>query len=85
MENIAKISKIYYESIKDKHAIGMVFKHKPVANVKGKDIAFSNRNSFHKFARAIYLLIRSLYVTFIFYLNPLIILFFLNFLPLNKE
>jgi hypothetical protein len=71
--------------VKDKHAIGIVFEHKPVANVKGKDISFKNRTLFHKLARVVYLMIRSLYVTFIFYLNPLVILFFLNFLPLKKH
>jgi hypothetical protein len=40
LENISKISKIYYESVKDTDGIGQVFKYKPVAKIKGKDIVF---------------------------------------------
>ena len=73
LEVIVHFTHLYLESLMD-DPICEVMHHLPEAEVRGCDINFSERTCFHKFARVLYKVIRCLYISFVFYFAPYMIL-----------
>ena len=72
-----ELNKIYLESLTDNTLKSMLHSHVNVEK-SSKDIKFSERSCFHKFARVLYKSTRSVYVSVIFYFVPFYVLY-LNF------
>ena len=72
-----ELNKIYLESLTDNTLKSMLHSHVNVEK-SSKDIKFSERSCFHKFARVLYKFTRSVYVSVIFYFVPFYVLY-LNF------
>jgi hypothetical protein len=66
---VMEVKNMYFESLKNSK-LKEVMHHPPKAIHKGKDIDFSTRPLFHKFARVLYKLLRVLFVGVIFYFIP---------------
>ena len=77
LEVIMEMSKLYLEALPDETMKEVLHHHVHRVN-RGRDIKFSKRTPFHKFARVIYKIIRALYVSVIFYFIPFFP-WFLNF------
>ena len=73
LEIIMELNKIYFESLNDPK-LKEVMHMRPTLKHKGVDIKFSDRSIFHQLARVAYKLMRSLYISTIFYFVPLITL-----------
>ena len=69
LEVIMELNKIYLESLNDdkNHEI---LHYKPKVVIKGNSIKLKGRSCFHKVARIVYKVLRSLYVSVIFYFVP---------------
>lgn len=74
LEIIVEIGKMYLESLQG-NALKAIMHHPPKRELDGKDIRFRERGCFHKFARVIYVTIRTFYVGIIFYYVPFAVLF----------
>lgn len=74
LEIIVEIGKMYLESLQG-NALKAIMHHPPMREKAGHTIVFKNRGCFHKFARIIYLIIRTFYVGIIFYYVPFAVLF----------
>lgn len=74
LEIIIEIGKMYLESLQG-NALKVILHHPPKRDLAGKDIEFKTRGCFHKFARVVYMLIRTFYVGIIFYYVPFAVLF----------
>jgi hypothetical protein len=79
LEVIMELSNLYYESLLG-NKLKPVLHKAPKVEKRGKDIKFSERSLFHKVARIIYKSVRCLYVGFIFYFVPYVVLFLQWFL-----
>ena len=69
-----ELNKIYFESLGDPKLKQVMHCHPKVQN-RGKDMHFGDRSTFHKVARIIYKVNRSLYVSIVFYFVPFFVLF----------
>lgn len=69
LEVIMEVTKMYFEAI-DEQKLKSLVHHPPKLVVRGKDIVFSDRSCFHKFARCLYKVLRCIYVSLIFYFVP---------------
>ena len=69
LEVVMEFTKLYYESLVDFKLKELMEEpcHRPRA---GKDIVFSERSCFHKFARIFYRLLRIFYVSVVYYFIP---------------
>jgi hypothetical protein len=85
MSVIMDVSAIYYRSL-GANELKQLFKTK-VESCRGRDIKWSDRRCFHKFARIIYKVMRAFYVSFIFYLVPFTTILFAFFMgyPFAKK
>ena len=84
LEIIVEVGKLYLESLQG-NALKQVLHHPPTRVNDGKDIVFANRTFFHKVARIVYVIIRTLYVGVIFYFVPYATLYWQWFTPLAGE
>ena len=60
---------MFYNALADS-AIKKVFQFKVKRMNRGKDISFAKRSLFHKVARILYKVFRSLYIGIMFYMSP---------------
>jgi hypothetical protein len=74
LEVIMELNKLYFESLKD-HNLKKVMHTHVLIERKGKHITFMSRSFFHKWARVTYKLLRSIYISFVFYFVPFYIIF----------
>ena len=68
-----ELSQIYQESLLDNKLEGVFHKHIEL-DTKGKMNGYKDRTLFHKIARYIYKIFRTIYVSVIFYFVPFLIL-----------
>lgn len=62
---------LYFESLESSnHLIHEVCHHMPARPVRGKDIVFSERSCCNKIGRALYKLLRLIYISVIYYYVP---------------
>ena len=66
---IVEFSKYYFDSLIENKVRVVMNKH-PHNEKKGKDIVFSERSCFHKFARVLYKVLRTFYVSCVYYFLP---------------
>lgn len=64
-----EVKNLYFESLKT-NKLKEIMHHQPKITYKGKDIKFSERTCFHKFARVVYKATRTFYAGFIYYFIP---------------
>ena len=69
LEMITELPALYFESLIENKAMN-VMHHMPPNKWKGKDKKWEDRTLFHKFARVLYVFLRSFYVSCIFYFLP---------------
>ena len=74
LEVIMEISNMYFESLKG-NKLKEIMHHAPKCVKSGKDIKFSERTLFHKGARILYKVLRSFYVSVIFYFVPFSVMY----------
>mmetsp|Transcript_12164 Transcript_12164/g.20502 ORF Transcript_12164/g.20502 Transcript_12164/m.20502 type:complete len:120 (-) Transcript_12164:22-381(-) len=74
---IMEMSKLYFEAQIDESAAEVIHHHPKIKN-RGRDISFSQRTLFHKFARLVYKVLRAFYCSVIFYFVPFFV-WFINF------
>ena len=60
---------MFYSAMADK-AIKKVFEFPVERDNRGRDIQFMQRTCFHRIARVLYKVFRSLYVAIMFYMSP---------------
>ena len=66
---VMEVKNMYFESLKNSK-LKEIMHHPPKHLHKGKDIKFSERPLFHKFARVLYRFLRVFFVGVIFYFIP---------------
>lgn len=64
-----EVSNLYFESL-TQNPLKVVMHHPPVAKWKAGDITFAKRSCYHKMARVLYKILRTLYVGVIYYYIP---------------
>jgi hypothetical protein len=74
LEVIMEISNMYFESLKG-NKLKEIMHHPPKCVRAGKEIKFSERSVFHKFARLLYKVLRAFYVSVIFYFIPFSVMY----------
>mmetsp|Transcript_12167 Transcript_12167/g.20511 ORF Transcript_12167/g.20511 Transcript_12167/m.20511 type:complete len:217 (-) Transcript_12167:89-739(-) len=74
LEVIMEVSNLYFESLMG-NKLKAVMHHPPKIEHRGKDIKFAERSLFHKCARLFYKMLRCVYVGFLFYYVPFVVLF----------
>ena len=79
MSVIMDVSAIYYAALMN-NELKQLFNTQVINDKRGKDIEWSDRSCFHKFARAIYKSIRAIYVAAFYYLVPFTSILFPFFL-----
>ena len=67
-----EIPSMFYNALADK-AIKKVFEFPVQRKNRGRDIKFMERTTFHKCARILYKVFRSLYVSVLFYMSPFLV------------
>jgi hypothetical protein len=67
-----EIPSMFYNALADK-AIKKVFEFPVQRKNRGRDIKFMERTTFHKCARILYKVFRSLYVSLLFYMSPFLV------------
>ena len=78
LEVIMELPKMYFEALADSAIKEVVHHYHPKRKNRGQDIKFTERTCFHRFARVIYKILRTIYVAVIFYFAPFVVIF-LNF------
>jgi len=74
LEIIMEVSNLYFESLMN-NKLKVIMHHPPKLETRGDDIKFMERSRFHKVARMIYKFIRALYVCFVFYFVPFVVIY----------
>ena len=74
LEVIMEISNMYFESLKG-NKLKEIMHHAPKCVKSGNQIKWEDRSLFHKVARLLYKVMRSFYVSVIFYFVPFSVLF----------
>ena len=69
-----ELSKIYLESLTD-NKLKLIFEKEVKVINRGREIKFFERSLFHQVARFIYKMFRVIYLSFIFYFVPFIVIF----------
>ena len=74
---VMELPKMYFDALTD-NPLKEILTTKVKVEKKGKDIKFGQRSCFHKVARAVYCMVRAIYVSVVFYFVPYYVLF-INF------
>ena len=74
LEIIMEVSNLYFESLID-NKLRKIMHHAPKLETKGRDIKFRDRTLFHKLGRILYKILRSIYVSLVFYFVPFAVLY----------